>query len=68
MSWTSRSTSIPRSATRWLGRVSLEDGAVLTMLKFPDEEVVTLELVHRPSEGRFRSAPDSVISSFKLMS
>lgn len=30
------------------GRVDLDDGVTLTMLKFPTEEVVTLELVHRP--------------------
>lgn len=35
-----------------VGRVSLRDGATLTMLKFPGEEVVTLELAHRPGEGR----------------
>jgi lactoylglutathione lyase len=34
-----------------LGRVSLGDGATLTMLKFPGEEVVTLELVHRSADG-----------------
>ncbi len=34
-----------------LGRVDLGEGATLTMLKFPDEEVVTLELVHRPADG-----------------
>jgi lactoylglutathione lyase len=33
-----------------LGRVDIGEGATLTMLKFPDEEVVTLELVHRPAE------------------
>ena len=27
------------------------EGASLTMLKFPGEEVVTLELVHRPADG-----------------
>ena len=27
------------------------DGAMLTVLKFPREEVVTLELVYRPSNG-----------------
>src|SRR5581483_397682 len=35
-----------------VGRVDLGAGATLTMLKFPDEEVVTLELVHRPDDGR----------------
>lgn len=34
-----------------VGRVDIGDGASLTMLKFPDEEVVTLELVHRPADG-----------------
>jgi lactoylglutathione lyase len=34
-----------------LGRVDIGDGASLTMLKFPDEDVVTLELVHRPADG-----------------
>ena len=34
-----------------LGRVDIGDGATLTMLKFPREEVVTLELVHRPADG-----------------
>jgi lactoylglutathione lyase len=34
-----------------LGRVDMGEGASLTMLKFPGEEVVTLELVHRPADG-----------------
>jgi lactoylglutathione lyase len=34
-----------------LGRVPLDNGTTLTMLKFPDEDVVTLELVHRPIGG-----------------
>src|SRR2546428_9835689 len=34
-----------------VGRVDLGDGVTLTMLKFPADEVVTLELVHRPSDG-----------------
>ena len=34
-----------------IGRVDLDDGASLTMLKFPTEEVVTLELAHRPTDG-----------------
>lgn len=34
-----------------VGRVDLGDGTSLTMLKFPAEVVVTLELVHRPSDG-----------------
>lgn len=33
-----------------VGRVDLGDGASLTMLKFPREELVTLELVHRPAD------------------
>src|SRR3989454_3435299 len=33
-----------------VGRVDLGDNASLTMLKFPGEEVVTLELVHRPED------------------
>lgn len=35
-----------------VGRVDLGDDASLTMLKFPDEEVVTLELAHRPGDGQ----------------
>jgi lactoylglutathione lyase len=34
-----------------VGRVDLGERASLTMLKLPDEEVVTLELVHRPAAG-----------------
>jgi lactoylglutathione lyase len=34
-----------------IGRVDLAGGATLTMLKFADDEVVTLELVHRPTDG-----------------
>src|SRR5438132_1315657 len=34
-----------------VGRVDVGDGATLTMLKFPADEVVTLELVHRPADG-----------------
>ncbi len=34
-----------------VGQVQLEAGASLTMLKFPSEDVVTLELVHRPDDG-----------------
>ena len=34
-----------------VGRVELSRGATLTMLKFPGEPVVTLELTHRPAEG-----------------
>jgi lactoylglutathione lyase len=36
---------------RALGRVDLGDGNSLTMLKFPDEDVVTLELAYRPADG-----------------
>ena len=36
---------------REVGSVGLGEGASLTMLKFPGEEVVTLELVHRPADG-----------------
>jgi len=34
-----------------VGQVNLGEGATLTMLKFPGEGVVTLELAHRPSDG-----------------
>jgi lactoylglutathione lyase len=34
-----------------IGRVDIGDGASLTMLMFPGEEMVTLELVHRPADG-----------------
>jgi lactoylglutathione lyase len=34
-----------------IGRVDIGDGASLTMLKLPDDEVVTLELVHRAADG-----------------
>src|SRR5713101_8452576 len=34
-----------------VGRVDLGDGVTLMMLKFPADEVVTLELVHRPPDG-----------------
>lgn len=34
-----------------VGQVDTGDGASLIMLKFPTEEVVTLELVHRPADG-----------------
>ena len=30
-----------------VGRVDIDGGTTLTMLKFPDEQIVTLELVHR---------------------
>jgi lactoylglutathione lyase len=36
---------------REVGRVGMGGDASLTMLKFPGEEVVTLELVHRPADG-----------------
>ena len=36
---------------REVGRVGAGEGASLTMLKFPGEEVVTLELVHRSADG-----------------
>jgi lactoylglutathione lyase len=34
-----------------VGRVDVGDGVTLTMLKLPDDEVVTLELVHRTAGG-----------------
>ena len=34
-----------------VGRVGLSGGTTLAMLKFPGEDVVTLELVHRPADG-----------------
>ena len=34
-----------------VGRVDLGGGVTLTMIKFPDDEAVTLELVHRPADG-----------------
>jgi len=34
-----------------VGRVDIGDGASLTMLKFPGDELVTLELVNRPADG-----------------
>ncbi len=34
-----------------LGRVHLDEGETLAALKFPGEEVGTLELVHRPADG-----------------
>jgi lactoylglutathione lyase len=34
-----------------VGRIHLDDGATLTVLKFPSEAVVTLELVYRPDDG-----------------
>lgn len=34
-----------------VGSVDVGGGATLTMLKLPDDEVVALELVHRPADG-----------------
>lgn len=34
-----------------VGRVHVGDGGTLAMLAFPGEDVVTLELVHRPADG-----------------
>jgi lactoylglutathione lyase len=34
-----------------LGRVALDDGGRLALLKFPDEPAASLELVHRPGGG-----------------
>jgi len=34
-----------------VGRVDIDGGATLTMLKFTREDVVSLELVHRPADG-----------------
>jgi lactoylglutathione lyase len=34
-----------------VGHVDVGGGTTLTMLKFPSEEMVTLELVHRPADG-----------------
>ncbi|MFZ0920595.1 MAG: VOC family protein [Candidatus Dormiibacterota bacterium] len=34
-----------------VGQISAGDGESLTMLKLPGDEVVTLELVHRPVDG-----------------
>jgi lactoylglutathione lyase len=34
-----------------VGHIDLGHGTSLTVLKFPEEEVVTLELVHRPADG-----------------
>jgi len=36
---------------REVGRVEIGQGTSLTMLKFPAEEVVTLELAHGPAQG-----------------
>ena len=34
-----------------VGRVDVGGGTTLTVLSFPGEQVVTLELVHRPADG-----------------
>jgi catechol 2,3-dioxygenase-like lactoylglutathione lyase family enzyme len=34
-----------------VGRIDIGGGASLTVLKFPGEDVGTLELVHRPADG-----------------
>jgi lactoylglutathione lyase len=34
-----------------VGRIQLDEGATLNVLKFPGEAVVTLELVHRSDDG-----------------
>jgi lactoylglutathione lyase len=34
-----------------IGHVDLDEQATLTMLKLPEDQVVALELVHRPIEG-----------------
>ncbi|TDD73878.1 VOC family protein [Actinomadura darangshiensis] len=34
-----------------VGSVDIGGGATLTMLKFPAEEIVSLELAHRPADG-----------------
>jgi lactoylglutathione lyase len=39
-----------------LGEVGLDDGITLTMLKLPDDEFVSLELVHEPDRGRIDSS------------
>jgi lactoylglutathione lyase len=36
---------------REVGRIDIGDGASLTVLNFPGEDVATLELVHRPADG-----------------
>ena len=48
---------------REVGSVGVGEGASLTMLSFPGEEVVTLELVSGRPTDRSRSAPDSATSS-----
>ncbi|RSN64475.1 glyoxalase [Streptomyces sp. WAC 04229] len=34
-----------------LGRIEVDDGTRLVILKFPDEPAASLELVHRPGDG-----------------
>ena len=34
-----------------VGTVPFDDGSRLVMLRFPDEPMTTLELVHRPGDG-----------------
>lgn len=46
-----RRISIRGSAIANQGASTLANGDSLTMLKFPGDEVVTVELVHRPGEG-----------------
>jgi lactoylglutathione lyase len=48
-----------------VGRIDIGGGASLTVLKFPGEEVVTLELVHRPADGPVDIGLASAISSFR---
>jgi hypothetical protein len=48
-----------------LGRVDIDDGATLIMLKFPCEAVVALELVHRPADGPAEVGTGSAISWFR---
>ena len=48
---------------REAGRISLGDGATLSVLKLASEGAVTLELVHRPADGPCRSARGSATSS-----
>jgi lactoylglutathione lyase len=36
---------------RTLGSLEFDDGGSLTMLKLPEDPVVTMELVHRPAAG-----------------
>jgi lactoylglutathione lyase len=33
-----------------IGRLDADNGASLTLLKFPEEDVATLEIVHRPAD------------------